>query len=95
MLSGGDERPLILRMRDVHHVDSSGLITLAGIIEHRRRAGGRLVLTDIQPELMPVLHRFGILELLGEASLYATTEDAIAAIPARPWSSATAAAEID
>ena len=95
MLSGGDERPLILRMRDVHQVDSSGLITLAGIIEQRRRAGGRLVLTDVQPALMPVLHRFGIIELLGDEGLYATTEDAIAAIPVRPWSSATAAAEID
>ena len=52
----------------MHQVDSSGLITLAGIIEHRRRADGRLVLTDIQPELMPVLHRFGILELLGDVT---------------------------
>ncbi len=95
MLSGHDERPLLLRMRDVHHIDSSGLITLAGIIEHRERAGGRLVLTDVQPDLAPALRRFGIFELLGADGVFATTEEAIAAIPARPWSSMPTAGEID
>ena len=82
-------------MRDVHHIDSSGLITLAGIIEHRERAGGRLVLTDVQPDLAPALRRFGIFELLGADGVFATTEEAIAAIPARPWSSMPTAGEID
>lgn len=95
MLSGHDSRPLLLRMRDVHHIDSSGLITLQGIIEHRRHAGGRLVLTDVQPDIEPALRRFGIYRMLGEDGVYPTTEDAIAAIPARPWASVATAAEID
>lgn len=95
MLSGHDERPLLLRMRDVHHIDSSGLITLAGIVEHRRHAGGRLVLTDVQPDLAPVLRRFGIFELLGPDGVFATTEEAIASIPVRPWDSAATVGEID
>lgn len=95
MLSGHDERPLLLRMRDVHHIDSSGLITLQGIVEHRRRAGGRLVLTDVQPDVEPALRRFGIYAMLGEGGVYATTEDAIAAIPERPWASVATAGEID
>ncbi|MGE3856318.1 MAG: SulP family inorganic anion transporter [Dehalococcoidia bacterium] len=95
MLSGHDERPLLLRMRDVHHIDSSGLITLQGIIEHRRHAGGRLVLTDVQPGVEPALRRFGIYRMLGEDGVYPTTEAAITAIPARPWASVATAAEID
>jgi SulP family sulfate permease len=35
----GDARPLVVRMRDVAHVDASGLATLEGIIERRQRAG--------------------------------------------------------
>ena len=81
MLSSHDARPLLLRMRDVHHIDSSGLITLAGIIEHRHRAGGRLILTDVQSDLEPLLRRFGIFELLGPDGVYATTEEAIARSP--------------
>lgn len=95
MLSGHDARPLLLRMRDVHHIDSSGLITLQGIVEHRRRAGGRLVLTDVQADIEPALRRFGIYAMLGDDGVYATTEDAIAAIPARPYASVATAAEID
>ncbi|MDA0302545.1 MAG: SulP family inorganic anion transporter [Chloroflexi bacterium] len=86
---------LLRRMRDVHHIDSSGLITLQGIVEHRRRAGGRLVLTDVQPDVEPALRRFGIYEMLGEGGVYATTEDAITAIPERPWASVATAGEID
>ena len=95
MLSGHDERPLLLRMRDVHHIDSSGLITLAGIVEHRRHAGGRLVLTDVQPGIEPALRRFGIYAMLGDDGVFATTEEAIASIPEQPWSSVATAGEID
>jgi SulP family sulfate permease len=74
--------PLILRMKDVHHIDASGLLTLEGVIEHRRKHGGRIILTAIQPDLHPVLQRFGILEKLGPENIFEHTRCAIATIDA-------------
>lgn len=73
-------RPLILRMKDVHHIDTTGLLTLEGIIEHRKRRGGRIILTAIQPEVRPVLERFGIIDLLGPENVFEHTKCAIASI---------------
>jgi anti-anti-sigma regulatory factor len=39
-LLGQTRNPLILRMKDVHHIDASGLITLEGVVEHRQKSGG-------------------------------------------------------
>lgn len=81
-LLGQGRNPLILRMKDVHHVDSSGLITLEGIIEHRQHSGGRIILTAIQPEVYPVLERYGIIALLGPENVFEHTRDAIRSIDA-------------
>ena len=81
-LTGRAGNPLVLRMKDVHHIDATGLLTLEGIIEHRRGNGGRIILTAIQPELCPVLARFGILRLLGPDNVFEHTRDAIASIDA-------------
>lgn len=93
-LSGQVQRPLILRMKDVRHVDTSGLLTLEGIIEHRQKHGGRMILTAVQPDVLPVLERFGIIDLLGRENLFEHTKDAIASIDA-PGGHATHPAEPD
>jgi SulP family sulfate permease len=79
-LLGHDRNPLILRMKDVHHIDTTGLLTLEGIIEHRQKQGGRIILTAVQPELSLVLARFGLLDKLGPENLFEHTRDAIASI---------------
>lgn len=71
-----DPRPLILRMADVRHIDSSGLITLQSVIEHRHHAGGDTILTDVRPEVAPVLKRFGIANLVLDPALDQTTASA-------------------
>jgi SulP family sulfate permease len=81
-LNGNAHNPLILRMKDVHHIDTSGLLTLEGVIEHRQRHGGRIILTAIQPELLPVLDRFGLLDKLGRENVFEHTRCAIASIDA-------------
>jgi SulP family sulfate permease len=75
-------KPLVLRMKDVHHIDTSGLMTLRGVIEHRQRHGSRIMLSAIQPEVLPVLRRFGIIELIGDENVFPETRLAIAAIEA-------------
>lgn len=79
-LIGHDHRPLVLRMRDLHHIDASGLIMLRGIIDQRRHAGARIVLTDVQPEVLVSLRRFGIIGIVGPAAVFARAEDAVAAL---------------
>jgi SulP family sulfate permease len=93
-LQGDEHRPLILRMKDVHHIDTSGMLTLEGIIEHRRSHGGRILLTAIQPEIRPALERFGILDLLGPGNVFEHTKCAIASIdqPSTPPEDEDAAA---
>jgi len=75
-----DPRPLILRMADVRHIDSSGLITLQSVIEHRHHAGGDTILTDVRPEVAPILKRFGIARLVLDPALDQTTESAFTAL---------------
>jgi SulP family sulfate permease len=82
-LSNNHGNPLILRMKDVHHIDTSGLLTLEGVIQHRQRHGGRMILTAVQPDLYPVLERFGIIRQLGVGNIFAHTRCAIASIDAR------------
>jgi len=79
-LTGPAKNPLILRMKDVHHIDATGLLTLEGIIEHRQHSGGRIILTAIQPDLWPVLQRFGILDKLGPENVFEHTRSAIESI---------------
>jgi len=79
---GADHRPLILRMKDVHQVDSSGMATLEGIIEHRQKAGGRLILTALQPGVRTALEKYGILDRVGRENVFEHTRCAIASIDA-------------
>ncbi len=81
-LQNGRKNPLILRMKDVDHIDATGLITLEGVIEHRQHSGGRIILTAIQPEVRVILERFKILEKLGPENVFEHTKDAIASIDA-------------
>jgi SulP family sulfate permease len=79
-LSGMAKSPLILRMKDVCHIDATGLLTLEGIIEHRQIHGGRIILTAIQPQLRPALERFGIFACLGPENVFEHTRCAIESI---------------
>jgi len=82
VLSGRAHQPLILRMREVRHIDTTGMLRLEGIIEHRHRNGGRIVLTAVQPPVLRALQRFGVVDLLGRENIFEHTRDAIASIPA-------------
>ena len=80
-LGGAARETLILRMKDVRHIDTTGLLTLEGVIEHRQRRGHRTLISAVQPEIRDVLDRFGILDLVGRAQVFEATRDAIASVP--------------
>ena len=81
-LLADEPRPLVLRMKDVSYVDTSGLMALENIIHERKRNRRRVVLTAVQPQVLPYIKRFGILAELGWSNVYSSTAAAIAAIPA-------------
>lgn len=74
---------LILRMKDARDIDTTALLTLEGVIEHRHRRGLSTMLSAIQPEMMPVLQRFGIIDLVGPENVFTATRDAINAVAPR------------
>ena len=80
-LGGADSDVLIIRMKDLQHIDTTGLLTLEGVIEHRQRHGKRTMLSAVSPAVLPVLERFGIIDLLGREHLFEAIRDAIEATP--------------
>lgn len=86
-LGGADDETLILRMKGVRHIDTTGLLTLEGVIEHRNQRGRRTMLTALDPSLARVLERFGIIDLVGAANVFSSTRDAIVSVPPPPGAS--------
>lgn len=68
-------------MKDVTYIDTSGLIAPEEIIEARRTAGNRTMLSTVQPSVLAALERFGVLELLGKENVFEHILDAIASVP--------------
>ncbi len=79
-LGGSECETLILRMKDVSHIDTTGLLTLEGVIEHRQRRHRRTMLSALQPQVHAALGRFGIIALIGRENVFAATRDAIEAV---------------
>jgi sulfate permease, SulP family len=75
-----DTRPLILRMKDVKYIDTTGLMTLDTIVNARHKLGTRVMLSAIQPSVFNSLRKFGILELVGSENVFAGTALAIESV---------------
>jgi SulP family sulfate permease len=75
-----DDRPLILRMKDVRYIDTTGMMTLETIIKGRKKIGARVMLSAIQPAVYLSLKKFGVLDLLGEENVFPGTALAIASV---------------
>lgn len=80
LLLAGSDRPLVLRLKDVVHIDASGLIALESMLDHHAKVGRRVLLTAPSPPVFAALERFGIIDHLGRQNVFAHTRDAIAAI---------------
>ena len=76
-----DIRPLILRMKDMRYMDTTGMMTLETIIKGRRKIGARVMLSAIQPAVHLSLKKFGVLDLLGEGNVFSGTALAIESVP--------------
>jgi SulP family sulfate permease len=71
---------LILRLRFVPNMDTTGLVALEDIYQDLKRHDCRLILTGLQPEVQQLLERSGILEKIGLSNCFETTTEAIFSI---------------
>lgn len=71
---------LILRMRFVPNMDTTGLVALEDIYHDLKRHDCRLILTGLQPAVRQILERSGLLEKIGLSNCFETTTDAICSI---------------
>lgn len=72
-------RVLVVIMRNVPAIDSTGVNALRGLIRRSRSEGTRVVLTGVHAQPMIVLGRTGLLDEIGDDNLFGTAAEAIAA----------------
>lgn len=68
---------LVLRLRFVPNMDTTGLVALEDIYNDLKRRNCRLLLSGLQPEVEGLLERTGLLKKIGPENCFETTEAAI------------------
>jgi sulfate permease, SulP family len=68
---------LVLRLRFVPNMDTTGLVALEDIYNDLKRRNCRLLLSGLQPEVEGLLERTGLLKKIGRENCFETTEAAI------------------
>jgi sulfate permease, SulP family len=73
------QRPkiLLLRMGKVPIMDTTGESKLASLVKHLERFGGKVVISEIQPQPLNVLKKTGLYKLIGENRFFQHTGEAI------------------
>lgn len=68
---------LILSMRGVPIIDVSGVQALTELVSHLQSHGTTIMLTSVQPKVMTILERGGLIEMVGEKHVFDSAEFAI------------------
>ncbi|PZV09518.1 MAG: SulP family inorganic anion transporter [Leptolyngbya sp.] len=71
---------LILRLRYVPNMDTTGLVALEDIYRDLKRHNCRLLLSGLQTEVQTLLERSGLLDKIGRENCFETTDAAICAL---------------
>jgi SulP family sulfate permease len=74
----GKPKVLIIRMRDVLALDSTGMHALGDVVHRSRKDGTTVLLADVHMQPLVALTNSPLLEEIGEDSLCATLNDALA-----------------
>jgi len=73
----GDTHALILSMRGVPLIDTSGLQALAALLEKLKHAGATLMLAGAQPSVLEMLERGGLAQTIGTGNIFWSADQAI------------------
>ena len=68
---------LIIRMRNVPAIDSTGLHALEDVVRRSRGDGTLVVLSDVHAQPMVAIERVGLLDAIGEANVTGHLDDAL------------------
>ncbi len=71
---------LILRLRFVPNMDTTGLVALEDIYHDLKRHNCSLIITGLQPEVQQLLERTGFVNEIGKENCFETTDEAIYSI---------------
>jgi len=74
---GRQPRVLIVRMRSVPAMDSTGLRALTDVWDKNRAAGTLMLLSDVHAQPMMALARSGLLDRIGDDNLFGNLDDAL------------------
>ena len=74
----GRPRALVLIMRNVNAIDSTGLHALKDMIHRFRGGGTEVILVGLHAQPMVALDRTGLVDLLGQDNLVGTIDEALA-----------------
>jgi SulP family sulfate permease len=70
-------RVLILRMRNVMAMDSTGMHALRDLVRRTRHDGTLVFLTEVRAQPMVAMDRAGVLDAVGEGNVHGSMEQAI------------------
>jgi SulP family sulfate permease len=73
----GRPKVLILRMRHVPAIDSTGLHALRDVVRRSRHEGTLVVLSDVHAQPVVALERSGTYDELGEENVHGNIDDAL------------------
>lgn len=100
----GRPKVLILRLRNVPVIDSTGLQTLRQVVKRERSQGTLVLLADVHAQPMFALARHDALEEIGEEFLFPNLDDALnrarahlglTPVPTPGWAQATVARQVE
>jgi len=73
----GKPKVLILRLRHVPAIDSTGLHALRDVIRRSEREGTLVLLSDVHAQPVVALERSGVYDELGEENIHGNIDDAL------------------
>jgi SulP family sulfate permease len=79
----GDTHALILSMRGVPRIDTSGLQAMGRLLERLKAQGSTLMLAGVHPDVKYTLDKGGLTEEIGEHNFFWSADQAIVAAEAR------------
>jgi SulP family sulfate permease len=73
----GNPRVVVLLMRNVSAIDSTGIRALEEVVKRFRKGGTAVVLVGVHAQPMVALTRAGLLDMIGEDNLVGTIDEAL------------------
>jgi SulP family sulfate permease len=73
----GKPKVLIIRLRHVPAIDSTGLHALRELVHRSRNEGTLVILSDVHAQPVVALERSGMYDALGEENIHGNIDDAL------------------